>query len=259
MGTTKIATWNVNSIRRRLGLLCDWLKEFAPDIVMLQELKTLADDFPRFELEALGYHLAVVGQKALNGVALLSKRPLEDVVEALPGDPADGEARYVEAGVGELIVASIYLPNGNPVDSARFPYKLAWMDRLGDRARELLASERPFVLAGDYNVCPSDDDVYDPQAFADDAVCRPESRNRFRRILNLGLTDAVQALHPGPHQYSYWDYKARRFHGDQGLRIDHLLLSPQAADRLIDAGIDRTPRARKEPSDHTPVWCTLED
>ncbi len=259
MGTIKIATWNVNSIRRRVGLVCDWLRDFQPDIVMLQELKAPTDDFPRLEIEALGYHLAVVGQKAYNGVALLSKRPFEDVVEALPGDHEDGQARYVEAGVGPLIVASIYLPNGNPVEGAKFPYKLAWMERLGDHARDLSAGERPFVLAGDYNVCPGDDDVYDPQAFADDALCRPETRNRFRRILNLGLTDALQALHPGPHQYSYWDYQGRRFDRDEGLRIDHLLLSPQAADRLVDAGIDRGPRGRKEPSDHTPVWCTLED
>jgi exodeoxyribonuclease-3 len=254
----KIATWNVNSVKRRLPLLCEWLEAFAPDIVMLQELKTVTDAFPRLEVEALGYRLAVVGQKGFNGVALLAKEPLEDVLEALPGDPADDQARYLEAGVGPLRVASIYLPNGNPVDSDKYPYKLAWMARLQARARVLLASERPFVLAGDYNVCPTDDDVYDPEAFAADALCRPESRRRFRALVNLGLTDAFHALHPEPRQYSYWDYQGRRFQSDDGLRIDHLLLSPQAADRLAEAGIDKTPRGWATPSDHTPVWCRLE-
>ncbi len=259
MGTIKIATWNVNSVKRRLPILCGWLKDFAPDIVMLQELKTVAEDFPRLEIEALGYHLAVVGQKAYNGVALLSKRPLEDVIEALPGDPEDAQARYVEAAVGGVRVASIYLPNGNPVDSDKYPYKLAWMARLRDHARALLADERPVVLAGDYNICPTNDDVYDPVGFADDALCRPDSRRRFRALMNLGLTDAFRVLNPEPHRYSYWDYQRRRFHSDQGLRIDHLLLSPQAADRLTESGIDRTPRGRETPSDHTPAWCTLED
>ncbi len=259
MGSIKIATWNVNSVKRRLPILCGWLKDFAPDIVMLQELKTVAEDFPRLEIEALGYNLAVVGQKAYNGVALLSKRPLEDVIEALPGDPEDAQARYVEAGVGGVRVASIYLPNGNPVDGEKYPYKLAWMARLRDHARALLASERPVVLAGDYNICPTNDDVYDPVGFADDALCRPDSRRRFRALMHLGLTDAFRVLNPEPHRYSYWDYQRRRFHSDQGLRIDHLLLSPQAADRLTGSGIDRTPRGRENPSDHTPVWCTLED
>lgn len=259
MDTIKIATWNVNSVKRRLPILCDWLKGFAPDIVMLQELKVPTDDFPRLEVEALGYHPAVVGQKGYNGVALLSKRPFDDVLEALPGDPEDTQARYVEAGIGALVVASIYLPNGNPVDSEKYPYKLAWMARLRDHARSLLASERRVVLAGDYNICPTDDDVYDPVGFADDALCKPESRRQFRALINLGYTDAFRALHPEPQRYSYWDYQGRRFHSDEGLRIDHLLLSPQAADRLVESGIDRSPRGRDNPSDHTPVWCTLED
>jgi exodeoxyribonuclease-3 len=156
-------------------------------------------------------------------------------------------------------VASIYLPNGNPVKGEKYPYKLAWMARLRDHTCDLLASERPLVLAGDYNICPTNDDVYDPVGLADDARCRPDSRRRFRALMHLGLTDAFRVLHPEPHQYSVWDHKHRRFHSDQGMRIDHLLLSPQAADRLSESGIDRTPRGRENPSDHTPVWCTVED
>jgi len=253
----KIATWNVNSIKARLANACAWLDTARPDIVLLQELKCQAADFPALEFKALGYQAAVVGQKSYNGVAILARDPITDVVERLPGDEADPQARYVEATIAGLRVASIYLPNGNPVDSEKFPYKLQWMARLRQHARALLASELPVILGGDYNVAPTNDDVYDPAAWAADALCRPESRAAFRRLTHLGLTDAFRAYDERAGQYSYWDYQAGRWQRDEGLRIDHLLLSPQAADRLSLAGIDRTLRGRDKASDHTPVWCEL--
>ena len=255
----KIATWNVNSIKARLPRVLEWLAEAAPDVALLQEIKTVAEGFPELEIGDLGYNTAVVGQKSYNGVAILAKRPIEDVVTALPGDDDDAEARYIEAVVGGARVASIYLPNGNPVDSHKFPYKLAWMERLYDHARGLLALEETLVLGGDYNVAPADGDVYDPAAWADDALCRPDSRARFRAILHLGFTEAYRALHPAPGAYSFWDYQKGRWQRDEGLRIDHLLLSPQAADRLEACDIDRAPRGREKASDHTPVWCELRE
>ena len=256
----KIATWNVNSIKARLPRVLEWLAEAAPDVALLQEIKTVEDGFPALEIEALGYNIAVCGQKSYNGVAILSKRPLEDVTTRLPGDDGDEQARYIEAVIGDLRVASIYLPNGNPVDGPKFPYKLAWMDRLYDHAKSLLALEESLVLGGDYNIAPSDGDVYDPPAWADDALCRPDSRARFRAILHLGYTEAYRALHDAPGAYSFWDYQKGRWPRGEGLRIDHLLLSPQAADRLRACDIDKGPRGHKEkPSDHTPVWCELED
>ena len=255
----KIATWNVNSIKARLPRVLEWLAEAAPDVALLQEIKTVAEGFPELEIGDLGYNTAVVGQKSYNGVAILAKRPIEDVVTALPGDDDDAEARYIEAVVGGVRVASIYLPNGNPVDSHKFPYKLAWMERLYDHARGLLALEETLVLGGDYNVAPADGDVYDPAAWADDALCRPDSRARFRAILHLGFTEAYRALHPAPGAYSFWDYQKGRWQRDEGLRIDHLLLSPQAADRLEACDIDRAPRGREKASDHTPVWCELRE
>jgi len=253
----KIATWNVNSVRARLPRVLEWLAEASPDIVLLQEIKTVADKFPYLEIEELGYNVAVNGQKNFNGVAILAKRPIEDVVTALPGDDRDEQARYIEAFIDDLRVASIYLPNGNPVPGDKFNYKLAWMARLHDHAQALLAMEEAFVLGGDYNVCPTDDDVYDPARFADDALCQPESRRLYRALVNLGLTDAFRALHPEPGEYSYWDYQGGAWPKDFGLRIDHLLLSPQAADRLIAAGIDKKPRGGERASDHTPVWAEL--
>lgn len=253
----KIATWNVNSINARLSNVLDWLREAEPDIVLLQEIKTVADSFPQLEIKALGYEAAVVGQKGYNGVAILARGPIEDISTCLPTDDGDTQARYVEGTVAGLRVASIYLPNGNPVDSEKFPYKLKWMERLGVRARQLLEAERPFVLGGDYNVAPTDEDVYDPARFRNDALCRPETRRQFRALLNLGLTEAWRALHAEKHVYSYWDYFGRAFEHDDGWRIDHLLLSPQAADRLARCEIDREPRARAKASDHTPVWCEL--
>lgn len=253
----KIATFNVNSIKVRLPILLAWLGAARPDIVCLQEIKCQAADFPTLELKGLGYHAEVVGQRSYNGVALLSKEPARDVQAGLPGDPGDEQARYIEATIGDLRVASLYLPNGNPVETAKYTYKLAWMERLQRRAAELLSREVPFVLAGDYNVCPTDEDVYDPAAWRDDALCRPESRHRFRALLNLGLVDAFRVFHTEPHRYSFWDYQQGRWYRDEGLRIDHLLLSPQAADRLRAADIDKDPRGQEKASDHTPVWCEI--
>jgi len=255
---TKIATFNVNSIKVRLPILLAWLERAKPDVVCLQEIKCPASEFPALELKGLGYHVEAVGQRAYNGVALLSKEPARDVIVALPGDGADEQARYIEATIGDLRVASLYLPNGNPVESDKFAYKLAWMERLRAHAADLVAREIPFVLAGDYNVCPTDDDVYDPAGWRGDALCRPESRNHFRAFLNLGLTDAFRVFHREPHRYSFWDYQQGRWYRDEGLRIDHLLLSPQTADRLIAADIDKEPRGKDKASDHTPVWCEIE-
>lgn len=263
----RIATWNVNSIKVRIANLLAWLREEKPDILLLQETKCPGDAFPRLELEDLGYNIAEIGQKAYNGVAILSRHPLSVEQTSLPGDGADGQARYIEAvaeiptesgGTRKVVrVASIYLPNGNPVDSEKFPYKLAWMDRLRAHARRLLEYEEVLVLGGDYNVAPQDIDVYDPVAWQGDALCRPESRARFRALVYLGFTDAVRALNPGSGVYTYWDYQNARWQRDEGLRIDHLLLSPQAADRLAGSGVDRGPRDREKPSDHTPAWCEL--
>ena len=253
----KIATWNVNSIKARLPNVLAWLEESAPDVVLLQELKTVAENFPQMEIEDRGYNTAVVGQKSYNGVAILSKAPIEDVVERLPGDAEDEQARYVEATTFGLRVASIYLPNGNPVDTDKFPYKLAWMDRLRQHAAALLESEQPIVLGGDYNVIPTDDDVYDAARFAGDALAQPETRQRFRALLNLGYTSAFRALNSDAHVYSYWDYQGGAWQKDNGLLIDHLLLSPQAADRLSAARIDKGPRGKEKASDHTPVLCEI--
>ena len=256
---TKIATWNVNSIRVRMPRLVEWLAEAVPDVALLQEIKVVDENFPAGEIEDLGYNVAVHGQKTYNGVAILSRSPLEDVTRGLPGDDSDDQARYIEAFTGDVRVASIYLPNGNPAPGEKFEYTLAWMERLRDRATALLEQDEAFVLGGDYNVCPTDADVYDPAGWADDALCRPESRNRYRAIENLGLTNAFRALHPEPGPYSYWDYTGGAWQKDFGLLIDHLLLSPQAADRLAASGIDRKPRGREKPSDHTPVWCELSE
>ena len=254
----KIATWNVNSIKQRLPGVLEYLGEARPDAVLLQELKAVEEAFPALEIGDLGYNVAVWGQAAYNGVAILSKHPLDDVVRGLPGDDEDTEARYIEAETAGLRLASLYLPNGNPVDSGRFAYKLAWMDRLRAHAAALLETDAPFVLGGDYNVCPTDADVYDPDAFAGDAQCRPESRARFRALLHLGLTDAFRARHPAEADaYTFWSYQAGAWRKGNGLRIDHLLLSPGAADRLVGADIDRKPRAQVKASDHTPVWCAL--
>jgi exodeoxyribonuclease-3 len=254
----KIATWNVNSVKARLDHLLSWLRTASPDVLLLQEIKCQEEGFPFLEVQSAGYHAAVHGQKSYNGVAILSKNPPADVVRGLPGEPADEQARWIEATVGRWRVASIYLPNGNPAPGDKFDYKLAWMRRLIARTKAMLSAEMPFVLAGDFNVCPTDDDVYDPLAWRADALCRPESRSAWRELVHLGLTDAFRTLHPEPNRYTFWDYQAGAWQRDNGLRIDHILLSPQAADHLAACDIDKDPRSLDKASDHTPVWVRLE-
>lgn len=255
----KVATWNINGIKARLDGVITWLDQVKPDVACLQEIKSADDVFPRERIEALGYNVAVHGQKGFNGVAIVSKAPLEDVSSGLPGDSDDVQARYLEGVVstenGALRIASIYLPNGNPVDSDKYPYKLAWMERLIAHAGSLLDLEEPFVLAGDYNVIPEARDVHDPDAWFGDALYRPETHEQFRSLVNLGLTDAFRAADDRDHIYSFWDYQAGAWQKNNGIRIDHLLLSPQAADRLTASGIDKTTRGWEKPSDHVPVWA----
>jgi exodeoxyribonuclease III len=253
----RIASWNVNSVKARLPNVLDWLKQASPDVVLLQEIKCQDDGFPVFELEAAGYRAAVHGQKSYNGVAILAKHPIMDVVRGLPQPDGDEQARYIEATVAGLRVASIYLPNGNPAPGDKYDYKLRWMRRLIAHAKALLVSGQPVVLAGDYNVCPTDDDVYDPANWSMDALCRPESRALFRELCHLGLTEAFRSLHPEAGRYTFWDYQAGAWQRDNGLRIDHVLLSPQAADRLVACDIDKGPRAQEKASDHTPIWVEL--
>ena len=257
----RITTWNVNSVKQRLAHLLDFLREAQPDILCLQELKCQDEAFPAAEVEALGYNLAVHGQKAFNGVAILSKYPLEDVRRGLPGDDADVQSRYVEAVVsrpdGIVRVASIYLPNGNPLGTEKFPYKLAWMERLRLHAKALLAHEEFLVLAGDYNVIPEERDARNPEDWRNDALFQPESRAKFRALQGLGLTDALRAVTDEPGHYTFWDYQAGAFQRNNGIRIDHLLLSPQAADRLTSVTIHKEMRAREKPSDHVPVSVDL--
>lgn len=260
----KIATWNVNSIKARLPNVLSWLGQEKPDVVLLQEIKCVDEAFPALEIESLGYHCAVHGQKAYNGVAILSRMPITVRRRGLPAvdgseDNCDPQARYIEAILGDrLVLASLYLPNGNPVESEKYPYKLAWMDRLNAHAERLRKEHDLTILGGDYNICPTDQDVYDPVGWKDDAACRLESRQRFRALLHSGWTDAYQALNPEPNRYSFWDYQAGAWPKDNGLRIDHLLLSPHAADRLLSSGIDRKPRGEEKASDHTPVWCAID-
>ncbi|GFO80775.1 MAG: exodeoxyribonuclease III [Methyloceanibacter sp.] len=257
----KIATWNINGIKARLETVKTWLGAASPDIACFQEIKSVDENFPAEAFEELGYNVAVHGQKGFNGVALLSKLPFDEVARGLPGDPDDVQARYIEGVVsvpsGVVRVVNIYLPNGNPIDSGKFPYKLAWMERLKARIEELLTYEEPFVVAGDYNVIPTPEDVYDPAAWLNDALFRPESRAHFRALLNLGLTDAFRACHDEPHQFTFWDYQAGAWQKNHGLRIDHFLLSPQAADRLESCDIDSEPRGWEKPSDHVPVVLEL--
>lgn len=255
----KIATWNVNSIKVRLPHLLAWLKHAEPDVVCLQELKCQDEGFPAMEIAAAGYKALVFGQKSYNGVAILSRGALTERRRGLPGDASDEQARYLEAEVGGLVVASIYLPNGNPVESEKFPYKLKWMERLRAHARALLAEENPVVLAGDYNAIPEAIDCHDPVAWRKDALFRPETQAAFRALKNDGWTEAFRTLHPEKRAYSFWDYQAGAWQNDHGIRIDHLLLSPQAADRLEACEIEKKQRAREKASDHVPVWCSLRD
>jgi exodeoxyribonuclease-3 len=255
-----IASFNVNSINARLPNLLAWLQAAEPDIVCLQEIKCTEEAFPREPIEELGYNLAILGQKTYNGVAILSRFPIEDPLRGLPGDPEDGQARYLEAFTGGLRVASIYAPNGNPVGTEKFAYKLAWLERLRAHGEALLELDEPVVLAGDFNVIPEPIDCHDPAAWAEDALFRPESRRAFRALLHQGWTDAYRALHPDERGvYTFWDYQGGAFQLDHGIRIDHILLSPPAADRLEEARIDKEPRGRPKASDHTPILCRLRD
>jgi exodeoxyribonuclease III len=257
----RIATWNVNSIKQRIDSAVAWLKERAPDVVCLQETKCVDDTFPREPFEALGYNVATHGQKTFNGVAILSKLPFDEVTPRLPGDTADDHARFIEAQVstpgGVVRVASIYLPNGNPVGTDKYPYKLKWMDRLLEYARQRMSLEEPLVLAGDYNVIPAPRDARDPAAWTTDALFLPQTRDKFHALINLGLTDGLRAVNDEPGVYTFWDYQAGSWQKNNGIRIDHLLLSPQAADRLTTAGVDKHVRAWERPSDHVPVYVDL--
>lgn len=253
----KIATWNVNSIRSRLPHLLRWLKETRPDVVLLQEIKTPAPDFPALEIESAGYAVVVAGQKSYNGVAVLSKRPITEARPGLPGDPTDEQARYLEVTIDGMRMASVYAPNGNPVPGDKYDYKLTWMERMLVHARALLETGEPFILGGDWNIAPTNADVHDPQAWRSDALCLPTSRAAWRRLTHLGLTDALDALPTTNGRYTWWDYRAGAWPRDEGLRIDHFLLSPRAADRLRATGVDRAPRGWDKPSDHTPAWCEL--
>ena len=255
-----IASWNVNSINARLPNVLEWLRAAAPDIVLLQELKCVDAAFPSDAVGELGYNAATHGQKSYNGVAILSRRPIEDVLRGLPGDDEDGQARYIEATVGDVRVASIYLPNGNPIGTDKFAYKLAWMARLRARAAALLERDEPVVLGGDYNVIPEAIDCHDPKAWLGDALFQPESRRAFRALLHLGYLDAFRTLHPDERgAYTYWDYQGGAFQLDHGIRIDHLLLAPLATDRLLACTIDKSPRRQPKASDHTPILVTLRD
>ncbi len=254
----KIATYNINGIKARLPRLVEWLEETQPDVACLQELKSSDETMPTKEIEAAGYGFLYHGQKGFNGVAILAKgkQPVE-TQRGLAGEPEDEHSRYLEADVDGIRVASIYLPNGNPQPGPKFDYKLRWMARLRERARQLLALEIPTILTGDYNVIAHDDDVWDPRVMATDALMQPESRDAWFRLLGDGWTDALRSRHPGGHVWTFWDYQAGGWQRDHGFRIDHLLLSPALADRLVDAGVDKDHRGREKASDHAPTWAML--
>jgi exodeoxyribonuclease-3 len=257
----RIATWNVNSIKQRIENAAAWLAECQPDVVCLQETKCVDEAFPKEAFESLGYNVAIHGQKGFNGVAILSKIPFDEVIPGLPGDDEDVQARFLEAVIptatGVVRVASIYLPNGNPPDTDKYSYKLKWMDRLIEYGRERLALEEPLVMAGDYNVIPAPADARNPAIWEGDALFLPQTRARFRTLANLGLTDAVRAGSDQPDLYTFWDYQAGAWQKNNGIRIDHVLLSPQAADRLQGVFIDSYVRAWEKPSDHVPVVVDL--
>ena len=263
----RIATFNINGIKARAQALPDWLRAAEPDVVLLQEIKSVDETFPHELFEDLGYNIETHGQKGFNGVAILSRHPLEDVQRGLPGDDEDVQARYIEATVmGErsaLRLCGLYLPNGNPAPGPKYDYKLAWMDRLQARVAELLALEEPLVICGDYNVIPQAEDAAHPETWREDALFRPEARAAFRRLMHLGLTDALRAVRPHmppqptPGDYTFWDYQGSAWERGDGIRIDHLLLGPQAADILTDAGVDTRARNGPKPSDHAPVWIAL--
>ncbi|MBZ4022834.1 exodeoxyribonuclease III [Rhodobacter sp. TJ_12] len=257
----KIASFNINGIKARAQALPAWLKAAEPDVVALQEIKSTDDAFPHEVLDGLGYQVVTHGQKSFNGVALLSRFLLEDVTCGLPGDDSDAQARWIEAtvvGSRAVRICGLYLPNGNPAPGPKYDYKLAWMARMHARVQALLATEEPLVFLGDYNVIPQDEDAAKPEAWRDDALALPETRAAFRRLLHLGLTDAFRARVAGPGHYTFWDYQAGAWQRNNGIRIDHLLLSPQAADLLREVGIDKDVRGGEKPSDHVPIWIDLD-
>lgn len=253
--TMKIATWNVNSIKARIDHVKNWLGNNQPDVLMIQELK--GESFPSEDFAAMGYNCDYVGQKAYNGVATLSKHPIETLGKTLPGDSGDEQARYLETRINGMRLINIYLPNGNPVDSEKYTYKLVWMDRLKNRISELRENADPFLVAGDFNVIPEAEDCYNPSAWAEDALYRLETRKKYRAIIHLGLTDAFRVFHRGPEHYTFWDYQAGAWPKNHGIRIDHLLLSPALADRLESCQIDKDPRGAEKASDHTPIWASF--
>ena len=256
----KIATFNVNNINRRLPNLLAWLAAAEPDVVCLQELKATNVQFPRTAIEAAGYGAVWVGQSAWNGVAILA-RGGEPVVtrKTLPGDPGDKEARYIEAAVNGIVIASLYAPNGNPQPGPKFDYKLSWGERLLAHARELFATGLPVVLAGDYNIVPEARDIYVTKSYADNALVQPAPRAQFAQLLEQGWTDALRKKHPNDTIYTFWDYRRNRWPRDAGLRLDHLLLSKKPSTRLVEAGVDRDIRGQEDASDHAPVWIRLRD
>ena len=261
MRAMKIATFNINGIKAWAEALPRWLAEANPDVVCLQEIKSQDDGFPAQMFRDMGYQVETHGQKGFNGVAILSRLPMTDVVRGLAGDHEDVQARWIEAtvtGTRPVRVCGLYLPNGNPAPGPKYDYKLAWMDRMKRRVAELLMTEQPLVFLGDYNVIPEALDAARPAAWVTDALYLPASREAYRRIVNLGLTDAFRVREPGPGHYSFWDYQAGAWERNHGIRIDHLLLSPQAADLLREARIDKAVRGGDKPSDHVPVWVTLE-
>jgi exodeoxyribonuclease III len=259
MKTLKIATFNVNGIRTRLAHLLEWLRRESPDVACLQELKAHDEALPIAEIRDAGYGAIWHAQRSWNGVAILSKgsQPIE-TLRGLPGDPSDDQSRYLEAAVHGVIVGCLYLPNGNPRPGPKFDYKLAWFDRLIAHAQTHVKSGHPVVLAGDYNVVPTDFDIYDPRSWLKDALLQPESRERYRRLLDQGWTDAIRAKHPEERIYTFWDYFRKHWERNAGLRIDHLLLNPEVALRLVDAGADTWVRALEKASDHAPTWITLD-
>ena len=257
----KIATFNINGIKARAAALCDWLDEAAPDVALLQEIKSVDEGFPSELFEDRGYNVATHGQKSFNGVAILSKLSLEDITRGLPGDPEDEQARWIEAtviGKQALRICGLYLPNGNPAPGPKYDYKLRWMDRLYERANELIQDQMPALMAGDYNIIQQAEDAARPEAWTKDALFLPQSRAAFRKITNLGFTDAFRARHLGAGHYSFWDYQAGAWNRNDGILIDHILLTPAAADLLQDCKIDYEIRGREKPSDHVPVWVKLD-
>lgn len=256
----RIATFNVNGVNGRLAVLLRWLEEARPDVVCLQELKAPDEKFPTAALERAGYGAIWHGQRSWNGVAILARgrEPIE-TRRGLPGDPADVQSRYLEAAIAGILVGCLYVPNGNPAPGPKFDYKLAWFTRLRDHARDLLQHGVPVVLAGDYNVMPTDLDVYNPKRWADDALFRPEVRSAYAALVSQGWTDALRTLHPGERIYTFWDYFRNAWGRDAGLRIDHLLLSPALAPRLVDGGVDRQVRGWDKASDHAPAWIELHE